>query len=346
MASLLVVGVLLLVAATPARVNGELPLAAETDSLLQAASHGAAPTAEPLTKSKTVRCFKQNVLRDDGRNYEVEHIRKDEDVVESVQRSGRDLRLSADAAVPPGCVVVTSVRQDEGEGGGGGGGGGGGQHHDMTLAHFPEYPQYGGGGGGGGLHVGDVVLPQLPYPVQGVSLSGGVGGGGFEYGGGGGAGGGGGQISDVLLPRPGGGYGYGSGGGVDNFINFKDVSGGSSGSPPHQHGGAGGADAVGGGGGNGGEAEVLRTYQVSTNLRRQESFDHHAFGVEKGVKPTGGFHFAFGGGGNGNSNGLGAGTKYETSANDLDQVVSSGAPAATSAAATLLACALARLLAL
>ncbi|XP_047115591.1 protein argonaute 18-like [Schistocerca piceifrons] len=292
MASLLVVTVLLLVAATPARVNGELPLAAETDSLLQAAGHGVAPTAEPLTKSKTVRCFKQNVLRDDGRNYEVEHIRKDEDVVESVQRSGRDLRLSADAAVPPGCVVVTSVRQDEGDGG--------------------------------------------------VSLSGG---GGFEYGGGGGgAGGGGGQISDVLLPRPGGGYGYGSGGGVDNFINFKDVSGGSSGSPPHQHGGAGSADGGGGGGGNGGEAEVLRTYQVSTNLRRQESFDHHAFGVEKGVKPTGGFHFAFGNG-NGNSNGLGAGTKYETSANDLDQVVSSGAAVAT-AAASLIACAVAQLLAL
>ncbi|XP_046998520.1 glycine-rich cell wall structural protein 1-like [Schistocerca americana] len=343
MASLLVVTVLLLVAATPARINGELPLAAETDSLLQAAGHGAAPTAEPLTKSKTVRCFKQNVLRDDGRNYEVEHIRKDEDVVESVQRSGRDLRLSADAAVPPGCVVVTSVRQDEGDGGGGGGGGGG-AHHDMTLAHFPEYPQYGVGGGGGGLHVGDVVLPQLPYPVQGVSLSGG---GGFEYGGGGGgAGGGGGQISDVLLPRPGGGYGYGSGsgGGVDNFINFKDVSGGSSGSPPHQHGGAGADGGGGGGGGNGGEAEVLRTYQVSTNLRRQESFDHHAFGVEKGVKPTGGFHFGFGGG-SGNSNGLGAGTKYETSANDLDQVVSSGAAVAT-AAASLLACAVAQLLAL
>ncbi|GLH14158.1 Protein of unknown function [Gryllus bimaculatus] len=69
-----------------------------TGELADAASLQGTPL--PLTKQKTVRCYKENIKKDDGKNFEIEKIRKDEDVIETLQqRHSRDTN----------CVVVTSV---------------------------------------------------------------------------------------------------------------------------------------------------------------------------------------------------------------------------------------------
>lgn len=46
-------------------------LADDTREVLELVS-----TASPLTKQKTVRCFKENIKMDDGKNFEIEHIKK------------------------------------------------------------------------------------------------------------------------------------------------------------------------------------------------------------------------------------------------------------------------------
>lgn len=78
--------------------------------------------------------------------------------------------------------------------------------------------------------------------------------------------------------------------------------------------------------------DVIKTYQVSTNMRKQESYDHHAFAMERGP----GVSWRYGVSTSGNSPAAGANGVYETSANDVDQKFVNHASSSAASVSTLL----------